>query len=477
MSSGFRIVPLVVAAALFMENMDGTVISTSLPQIAADLSVDPVVLKLAFTAYLVTLAVFIPLSGWAADRLGSRTVFRLAIVVFMLGSIGCGYANSLFDLVLARAVQGLGGAMMVPVGRLVVLRSVPKNQLVSALAYLTVPALIGPVIGPPLGGFITTYFDWRWIFWINLPIGFLGLVLATLYIPNIRIEARQPFDMTGFLLSGTGLALSIFGLTLIGRDVLPGPAVAAMMVVGALAIALYVRHAGRIAHPILELRLLRLPTFRASVTGGVLFRLGIGATPFLLPLMLQVSFGLSAFESGMLTFVSAAGAIAMKFSARPLLARFGFRTVLIVNGLLAAVSIAASAGFTASTPAVVIMSVLLIGGFFRSLQFSALNALAFSDISHADMSKGTSFSGVVQQLSQSIGVAVAAMVIELSRHLRGETALTQIDFATAFLVIGAIAASSAFLFARLPADAGAEVSGHRRDPSRGADADIDPDLR
>lgn len=461
MPSPTRIVPLVVAAALFMENMDGTVISTSLPQIAADLAVDPVVLKLAFTAYLVTLAVFIPLSGWVADRLGSRTVFRLAIIVFMLGSIGCGFANSLEGLVLARAVQGLGGAMMVPVGRLVVLRSVPKAELVSALAYLTVPALVGPVIGPPLGGFITTWFDWRWIFWINLPIGVLGLVLATLYIPDIRMETHQPFDMTGFLLSGLGLSLSIFGLTLIGRDVVPPPAVAAMLAIGAAAIVAYVRHAGRVEHPILELRLLRLPTFRASVTGGLLFRLGVGATPFLLPLMLQVGFGLNAFESGMLTFVSAAGAIAMKFSARPILARFGFRVVLIVNGLLAAASIALSASFTAATPAVVIMAVLLVGGFFRSLQFSALNALAFADISHADMSKGTSFSGVLQQLSQSIGVAVAAMILEASRALRGETALSQADFSVAFLGVGAIAALAAIAFARLPADAGSEVSGHR----------------
>ena len=309
------VVPLVAAAALFMENMDATVIATSLPAIARDLNEDPVILKLAFTSYLIALAVFIPISGWAADRYGARNVFRGAIVVFTLASAACGLANSLEWLVAARAAQGIGGAMMTPVGRLILLRSVPKNQLVQALAYLTVPALIAPVIGPPLGGFITTYFQWRWIFWINIPVGVLGLVLASLYMPDLKAEKMPPLDIAGFLMSGIGLSSVIFGFTVMGRDMLPSFAAPALVIFGTLLIALYIRHARRTPHPILDLSLLNIPTFRQSMTGGTLFRMTIGAIPFLLPLLLQVGFGLDPFASGSLTFAAAAGAMLMKLTA------------------------------------------------------------------------------------------------------------------------------------------------------------------
>src|SRR3981081_3029374 len=290
-----RLIPLIVATALFMENMDSTVIATSLPAIAADIGTSPLTLKLAITSYLLSLAVFIPASGWTADRFGARMVFSLAIAVFMVGSIGCALSSSVTDFVIARIVQGVGGAMMTPVGRLVLLRSIDKSALVSAMAWVTVPALIGPVIGPPLGGFITTYLSWHWIFLINIPIGLLGIVLAMRYIDPIRSEDRERFHLRGLLRAGIGLAGIAFGLSVAGLNLLPWTVVAALVGVGSISMTLYVMHARRTGSPVLDFSLLRLPTLRASIIGGFLFRLGIGALPFLLPLLMQGGFGLSPF--------------------------------------------------------------------------------------------------------------------------------------------------------------------------------------
>ena len=306
------ILPLVIASALFLENMDSTVLATSLPAIALDLHQDPIVLKLAFTSYLLSLAVFIPISGWMADRFGARQVFRLAIAVFTLASLSCAFTSSLEGFIIARAVQGMGGAMMVPVGRLVLVRAIPKSELVQALSYLTLPALVGPVFGPLIGGFLTTYLNWRWIFFINLPMGLIGIILATLFVPNVKAEEQTALDGKGFILSGLGLSTLVFGLTVLGREMLPLYAAPGLILFGIGLLYLYVRHARDVPNPILQLALLKLPTFRANVYGGFLFRAGIGSNPFLLPLMLQIGFGLTAFESGSLTFASSAGAFLMK---------------------------------------------------------------------------------------------------------------------------------------------------------------------
>ena len=325
-------VTLIVAVALFMETMDSTVIATSLPAIAADLHEDPIALKLALTSYLLSLAVFIPLSGWMADRFGARTVFRAAIVVFTLGSAACGFAQGLPDFVLFRIIQGMGGAMMVPVGRLVILRTVPKAELISALAWLTMPALMGPVIGPPLGGFITTFISWRWIFWINIPVGLIGVVLATRYIANIREEGLPPLDVKGFILSGIGLAGLAFGFTTIGQGLFP-PAVVlgaagrrASSAVGSMSAT----RAWRKRRCSISTCSRSIPSSPAS-WAAFSIRIGVGAMPFLLPLFFQLGFGLTALQSGLLTFASAVGAIAMKTTAAPILRRFGFKRVLVTN--------------------------------------------------------------------------------------------------------------------------------------------------
>jgi len=451
-------VTLIVAVALFMETMDSTVIATSLPAIAADLHEDPIALKLALTSYLLSLAVFIPVSGWMADRFGARTVFRAAIVVFTLGSASCGFAHGLPDFVLFRIIQGMGGAMMVPVGRLVILRSVPKAELISALAWLTVPALMGPVIGPPLGGFITTFFSWRWIFWINIPIGILGIYLATRYIANFREETVPPLDVKGFFLSGIGLSGVAFGFTTVGQSLFPIWVALSLIAIGIVGIALYVRHARRTPNALLDLKLLKIDTFFASVTGGFLFRIGVGATPFLLPLYFQLGFGMTPLQSGLLTFATAVGAIAMKTTAAPIIHRLGFKNILVWNAVLTACFTAASALFTAVTPAAVILAVLLVGGFFRSLQFTAINSIAYADIHEKEMSKATSFASVVQQLSMSAGVATGALVLEMERMGRDSHQVLASDFPMAFILVACLAASSAFIFARLPKKAGASLS-------------------
>jgi EmrB/QacA subfamily drug resistance transporter len=455
----FWLIPFVVASALFMENMDATVIATSLPAIAADLGEDPVVLKLAFTAYLLSLAVFIPVSGWLADRYGARSVFMTAIAVFTVASVWCGSANSLAELVAARALQGAGGAMMVPVARLIILRSVPKHQLVAAMAYLTIPALVGPLIGPPLGGFITTYFHWRWIFWINVPVGMVGIVLAYLFVPDTKAERSPRLDAIGFVLSGLALVALMAGLTGAGGSVFPGWLTPVLLGSGILFALAYWRHQRRTADPILNFDLLRIATFRTSVLGGAPFRIAAGAVPFLLPMMLQVGFGLDPFASGSLTFVAAAGALVMKFTAQPILRRFGFRTVLTVNALIGAGFLLAIAGFTAATPAWMIVAILLVGGFFRSLQFTSLNTIAYADVANPAMSQATSFAGVTQQVWAALGITFAALVIEASRALRGDAALETADFTVAFIAVGLLGASSALSHARLAPDAGDEISG------------------
>ena len=392
-------------------------------------------------------------------------MFRLAIGVFVLGSIGCALSHSLEEFVAARIFQGIGGAMMTPVGRLIVVRAIDKEALLNAMSLLTIPALIGPICGPPLGGFITTYASWHWIFLINVPIGIVGMALASRFIANIRVERPDPFDFIGFLLSGCAIAGLAFGLSAMGLEFLPTSVVASLLAVGAVSAVGYLIHAGRTPAPILDLNLFRLPTFRASIFGGFLFRLGIGALPFLLPLLLQVGFHLTPFESGLITFTTALGSMFMKAAVASVLHRFGYRNVLIYNALISSAFLMACASFVQGMPFAAMIAILLSGGFFRSLQFTSINTIAYAEIEPAKMSRATAMVAAAQQLSLSTGVAVGALVVELTLRLRHSTSMGINDFPPAFLFVRLLSASAVFIFMRLPHDAGAELSGRKTEAS------------
>ncbi len=455
------ITPLIVAVALFMEQLDGSIIATALPTISRSLHTDPLHLNLAITSYMFSLAVFIPLSGWVADRFGARTVFRAAIVVFMIGSAACGLSTSLGWLVLARVVQGIGGAMMTPVGRLVLLRLIPRAKLVDAMAWVTVPALIGPVLGPPLGGLIVTYASWRWIFYINLPIGIIGLILVTIFIDNVREEKQEPLDIKGFILMGLALGGLVFGFETAGRHLVSNNIVIAFLIAGIVCLGLYVRHVKRIKHPIVDATVMKYPTFRASFLGGSLTRISIGALPFLIPLMLQYGFGLTPAKSGLITLASAAGAMVMKIAAQPILRAFGFRPVLIGISIINTFFLVGCAWFTPNTWHIVIFAFLLIGGFFRSLQFTALNTVAFAEMPPSMLSRANTFYSMMQQLTLSLGVTVGALLLNLTLLWHKHAELSAGDFGPAYVIIGFLSFLSVFCFRPLSPRAGEEMSGHR----------------
>ncbi len=459
-----RIVPIVLAVALFMENVDSTVIATSLPAIAASIGTSPIALKLALTSYYVALAVFIPVSGRLADRWGAKLVFRVAIAVFVVGSLACATASSLEGFVAARFLQGVGGAMMTPVGRLLLVRAVPKSELVSAMTWFTIPALIGPLIGPPLGGAITTYAHWRWIFLVNLPIGVIGIVLATIYLPRVERAPDIRFDLPGFFYSGLACAGLVFGLSVVSLPALPPELGAVMALAGLVSGLLYLRHARGSPEPLIRLSLLEIDTLRAAIGGGILFRIGAGAVPFLMPLMLQVGFGYTAFQSGLVTCAGIGGAILMKFYTKRILRFLGFRTTLINAAIFGGGLMAALGLYRPEAPVVIVLALLLVGGFFRSLFFTSLNALSFADVPHERAGDATSMLGAIQQVSVAVGVALAGGILEVAVALAGAEVPTAANFSVAFLVVGAVTTSAAFAFLPMAPEAGAEVSG-RREPA------------
>jgi EmrB/QacA subfamily drug resistance transporter len=453
------LVPMIIGGAMFMQTLDSTVIMNALPTMARSFGEHPIILDQAITVYLLATAVFLPVSAWAADRFGAKRLFRSAIVAFALSSLLCGLAHNLPMLVVARILQGAAGAMIVPVGRLVLLRTVPKPELVQAMAWLTIPAVLGPVVGPPLGGFIVTFLSWHWIFFINLPIALIGVVLTTLYMPDVSEGVRERLDICGFLLAGFGLAGLVYGFDNLGRSFLSDAVVIALIGGGALSCLLYVIHARHSTSPILDLSLLRIPTFLVSTVGGTFQRLVVGALPFLLALLLQIGWGLSALEAGLLTFMGAVGALVMKTTARPIIDRFGFRNVLIGNALLVGVTAASYAWFRPDMPYWLLLLALLLSGFFRSLQFTALNTLAFADVPPPQMSRASSLSAVFQQLAQSLGIGIAALFVHHVMVWRGSSTISAADIAPAFLFVAALTMVSLIFFIPMSKNAGAELSG------------------
>ncbi|MBX6318618.1 MFS transporter [Pigmentiphaga sp.] len=461
---GYRIIALIIASAFFMEQLDSTIIATALPAMAESLGADPVRMNFAMTAYLLALAVFIPISGRIADRLGTRNTFRGAIALFVLSSVLCGMAQNLPWLIGARLLQGASGAMMVPVGRLVLLRSVEKSQLVAAMSWVLIPAMVGPAVGPLIGGVLTTYLSWHWVFYINVPIGLAGIALATLYIPDIRSDAPSaPFDYVGFALTGGTLAALLVGLEGLGHGG-PGTTTLALLAVAGTCTLLYVRHCKHHPQPVLDFSLLRIPTFQVAIRGGVLYRVAYGSFPFLMPLMLQLGFGLSAAESGTVTFAQAVGGLVMKAISERFLRAFGYRKVMIWNGLLCAVLLGLCGAFRPEWPLVAIYLLLLVAGLARSLQFNAYGTLIYADVPPARMSAATSLASTHQQTTAALGIGVAALTLDCSRWILGHESVQLSDFTVAFAVVGLLAAAAVTQCLALSPDAGAELSGHQSKP-------------
>ena len=454
-----RLTSIAVASALFMEFVDSTALSTALPTLARACGTDPIHLKLALTSYIVALAVFAPASGWIADRFGAKRVFMIAMTIFMAGSILCGFAHSLGELVAYRVIQGMGGAMMTPVGRLIIVGSAPRERLVAAMSWFTMPALVGPLVGPPIAGLILSVADWPWIFFVNAPVCLLGMAAVAALVPKLRQPHPGRFDFAGFVMSAVAISALVGATETIGLKIVP-PAVqvaAALLAVGVG--ALYVRHALRIERPVLDLRLLRYATFRASLTGGTFVRLGIGAGPFLMPLLLQVGLGWSPFRAGMITIGQGLGAMSAKFFAPGLLRRFGFRTILTATVIGAAVMTAIPGFFRDWTPVWLIMALLVVAGFIRSNQFTAANTVAYADVPQDKVSAASTLATVAQQVGLSLGISFGGLMLHLAKGSEPERLLTPDRFTAPFIAVGVVTLLALPVYLRLPRSAGSGIGG------------------
>ena len=438
-------ISLLVAGAFFMENLDSTVIVTAIPQMAKSFGIPPVDLSLGVSAYILAMAVLIPASGWLADRFGGKTVFASAIILFTLSSMLCGISPNLPIFVLARVIQGIGGAMMVPVGRLVVLRSAKKEEIIGAIGLIVWPGLAAPVVGPPLGGFITTYFSWHWIFFLNLPLGAVALAFALRLVPQGEIE-QKPFDWGGFVYTGVSCFAIMLAIQLLSLDAPPIAWIAVLLVGGIAVGVVAVWHERREPHPLVDFYALRFKSFALTVWGGTLFRASIGAIPFLLPLLFQIGFGLDAFVSGLLVLSVFAGNIVMKIFTTATLNRFGFRHVLRVNGFLNAAVLLACALIDRTTPVPIIMGLLFVSGLTRSMQFTTLATIAYAEVPQDKMNGANTLQNVVQPIGFAFGIAVAALGIRVGVLLfpSSGAAITMSQFHVAFVIIGVIALIAVF---------------------------------
>jgi EmrB/QacA subfamily drug resistance transporter len=452
------LIALLVAVTFFMENLDATVIATALPDMARTFGVAAVDVNIGMSAYMLAVAVFIPISGWLADRFGSRLVFSSAIVLFTLSSLMCGLSSSLETFVAARVLQGISGAMMVPVGRLAVLRTTEKKDLVRAISFITWPGLVAPILGPPLGGFIVTHASWPWIFYLNLPLGVLALIATLVLIPKQDDVSSRTFDFSGFLLVGVASAALLYGVEMLGQsraNLLEGLSLSgAGLILGVFAW----RHMRRHAQPLLALGVMGIRTFSVCLCGGSIFRIAISTLPFLLPLMFQLAFGLSAFDAGLLVLAVFAGNLAMKPFTTRVMQRWGFRPVLMINGILGVLAIAACALLDERMSWALILFILFVGGLSRSMQFTVFNTLGFADIPKAQMSDASTLFSMFFQLSMAMGVAIGALLLRLAMNIHGNTEHAEtVDFQLTFLCVAVIAGIALLDNLRLPPQAGESV--------------------
>ncbi|HEU4410821.1 MAG TPA: MFS transporter [Polyangiaceae bacterium] len=454
---GPRLVSIAIASALFMEFIDSTALSTALPTLARAFRTDPVHLKLALTSYLLALAVFAPASGWVADRFGPKRVFMTAMVVFLAGSVLCGSSRSLGQLVACRLLQGAGGAMMTPVARLIIVGATPRAELVSAMAWFTVPALVGPLLGPPLAGLILGVADWPWIFYVNAPVCLAGLAAVARLVPDERPPPPGPFDARGFALAALAISALVGATETFGVDVAPPAAQAAAVAVALAAAAAYVRHARASPRPVLDLSLFGVPTFRASLVGGTIVRLGIGAGPLLVPLLLQVALGWTPLKAGLVSIWQSVGALGAKPGAAPLLRRYGFRAVLMATIVGTAVVTALPGFYRPGMPVPLLVAVFVVAGFVRSNHFTAANTFAYADVPPARVSAASTLATVTQQIGLSLGVSFGGAVLHLTKG--GGAALAPERFTAPFVAVGAVTLLALPLYGRLPASAGASLRG------------------
>jgi EmrB/QacA subfamily drug resistance transporter len=458
-----KILPWLVAVAFFMEQLDSTILSTAVPAIAAAIHVPPLSVKSVLTSYTLSLAVFIPISGWMADRFGTRRVFASAIGLFTLGSFLCGISTSIQLLVLCRLLQGCGGAMMVPVGRLTLVRTFDKSELVRAMSFVAIPSLIGPMLGPLVGGLIVGLFHWRVIFFVNIPIGLLGLFMVYRHLPDYRAEHNDPMDVVGLVLFGGGVALLSYVLEIFGEHTLGGIEMLGLLALAVVLLLGYWRHALAAAHPLLRLGLFRIRTFRASVVGSFITRLGAGGMPFLLPLLYQIGLGYSPVQSGLLIMPQSVAAISLKMAMPHILTRFGFRRVLLVNTVIIGLVIGLFSTVGKGTPIWMIVLQAVAFGFFSSLQYTSMNTLAYADVSAPETSMASTIASTMQQMSISFGVAAASLATALfiPDRFRSDPAEMTRGIHEAFLLLGGMTVLSALIFRGLKADDGDNVSQHQ----------------
>ena len=457
-----RSLAVLIAGAYFMENLDATIIAPAAPAIAASLGVQPVQINVALTAYLLTVAVLIPGSGWLTDRFGARGVFSFAIALFTLASIGCAVAPTLGALTVARVAQGIGGAMMVPVGRLVVLRSTGKSELIKAIAYLTWPALVAPVLAPPLGGLISTYASWRWIFVINVPLGLIGLLLTRRLVPDIRATERRGLDWRGFLLTAFGVAALVIGLEQIGTGRVNWTFAAIALSVAAITLAGAIGYLLRAPAPLLELRTLKIRSLRAAVAGGTVFRLVISAIPFLLPLFFQLGFGWTAAQAGVIVIALFLGNLGIKPFTTPLMRRLGIRSVLLIALPMSAVCLVGMGLLQAGTPVVVIVTLLAVSGVFRSVGFSAYNSIAFADVPTGQITPANTLHATLQELGAGLGIAVGALLVRVGDPISAALGLSETPataYRIAFVLLAVLLLAPLIEAITMPSSAGAAVTG------------------
>ena len=453
------LVIILVAATFFMENLDGTIITTALPSMAKDFGVSAVDVASGMTSYLLTLAVLIPVSGWFSDRFGARRIFTLAIAIFTGASILCGLSDSLPIFIFARVLQGVGGALMVPVGRTVVLRGTPKEGVIRAIALITWPGLVAPVVGPAIGGFITTYASWHWIFFINVPLGLIGILMSLYLLEPEKEIQHKPFDYVGFVLGGLALSTLIYGLELSHH--LEKNYIMVLATMGVFGFSTYFayHHLRKCDHPLVDLKLLDIPTFSVSIEAGLFFRSTLAAIPFLMPLLFQLQFGMDPFAAGLMVLSIFIGNLAMKAVTSPILHRFGFKRVMIINGVLSILSIIACIFIDPNMPISIIVAILFLNGIFRSMQFTSINTIGFADLAPGQISSASAITSASMQLGNTLGVALASLGLVVAHSLGDAqtSSLSLQDFQMSLAFIAFISFMGLVCLFRLPSNAGESI--------------------